>query len=89
MSLARALIEELGPDDLAELAERLAPYLPVPSADDPWLSTRDAAAYLGIPVSALHRLTAARTIPFFQEAPRARCFFKRSDLDRWRGATAS
>jgi excisionase family DNA binding protein len=84
--LARALLDDLTADDLARLAERLAPYLaPVPApADDGWLTTREAAAYLGMSVNALHKLTAARQVPFMQASEGARCYFKRSDLDTWR-----
>jgi excisionase family DNA binding protein len=85
-ALAKALLDDLEPADLAQLAERLAPYLaPAPApADDGWLTTKQAAAYLGVSVNSLHRATAERRIPFSQDAPNARCFFKRSDLDEWR-----
>jgi excisionase family DNA binding protein len=84
-ALARALLDELDPEDLAALAERLAPYLQAsaPSGDG-WLTTRQAAGHLGISVNGLHKLTAARAIPFEQSAPGAKCWFRRSDLDRWR-----
>jgi len=49
------------------------------------MTTAKAAAYLGINVNALHKLTASRSIPFEQARPRARCYFKRSELDDdWR-----
>jgi excisionase family DNA binding protein len=90
--LASALIAQLDDDALAELATRLAPFLPRPngSHEDRWLSTREAATYLGITANALHKLTAARAIPFEQEAPNAKCWFRRSELDAWRrgGRTA-
>jgi excisionase family DNA binding protein len=84
--LASALIAQLDDDALAELATRLAPFLPRlnGSDEDRWLSTREAARYLGITVNALHKLTAARAIPFEQEAPNAKCWFRRSELDAWR-----
>jgi excisionase family DNA binding protein len=84
--LGRALLDQLGPDDLEQLAERLAPFLrPAPApAEDGWLTTKQAAGYLGITANALHKLTAERSIPFSQSAPGARCFFRRSDLDEWR-----
>jgi excisionase family DNA binding protein len=87
--LARALLAELGPDDLAELAERLRPYLPAPSepATDGWLDSRRAADYLGISRDALHRLTAERAVPFHQDRPGGRLYFLRSELDESRGAT--
>ncbi len=52
-------------------------------ADDRWLDTHEAADYLGRPVSTIRKLTAARSIPFEQSTPGARCYFRRSDLDRW------
>jgi excisionase family DNA binding protein len=90
--LASALIAQLDDDALAELATKLAPFLPRRngSDEDRWLSTREAARYLGITTNALHKLTAARAIPFEQEAPNAKCWFRRSELDAWRrgGRTA-
>lgn len=84
--LARALIAELDDQALAELARRLAPHLPAPaSADDRWLDSRQAAAYLGITKNALHKLTAAKAIRFEQSAPGGKCWFRRADLDAWRG----
>jgi excisionase family DNA binding protein len=85
-NLASALLDELGPEQLAVLAERLAPYLPAPEqpAQDGWLTTKQAADYLGTTPNALHKLTAARTIPFEQDAPGGKCWFKPSDLDAWR-----
>ena len=89
-ALARALLDDLEPDDLAELARRLAPFLPAPPVEaGGWLTTAQAAEHLGISVHALHRLTAARTVPFHQDGPGARCFFRRSDLDAWRADRAS
>lgn len=85
-SLAAALVAQLDDATLAELATRLAPFLPrsEPAGDDAWLSTRDAAKYLGVSPNALHKLTAAREIPFQQDGPGARCWFRRSELDAWR-----
>jgi len=85
-AFVRALLADLDPEDLRELAERLAPFLPPPAAPTPdrWLTTREAAEYLGMSVPALHRLTAERAIPFEQDGPGAKCYFKRSELDDWR-----
>jgi excisionase family DNA binding protein len=82
-AIARALLDELEPDDLEWLAQRLAPFLPTPTADG-WLDTKATAEHLGISVHALHRLVADRRIPFTQERPGAKCYFRRSDLDAWR-----
>jgi excisionase family DNA binding protein len=86
MTLAAALLAQLDDDALAELAARLAPFLPRSGAadEDRWFSTRQAAEYLGISANALHKLTAARAIPFEQERPGAKCWFRRSELDAWR-----
>jgi excisionase family DNA binding protein len=78
---------ELSDTQLDELAERIAERLashtaPVP---DGWLTTRQAAEHLGLSVHGLHRLTAGRQIPFHQERAGARCWFRRSELDAWRG----
>ncbi len=85
--LASALLDSLGPDELDRLAELLAPRLQrltAEPAQDGWLDTATAAEYLGVSRHALHRLTAERRIPFSQDQPGARCYFRRSDLDHWR-----
>ena len=88
-AFARALMEA-GPDARAEVIDALAPVLAhigssaAASDDDGWIDARQAATYLGISLDALHRLTAARAVPCAQSGARARCFFKRSDLDAWR-----
>jgi hypothetical protein len=87
MSLARALLDELDDDDLAELAARLAPFLSrsAPARADPWLPTLEAARHLGIGRSTLQKMTAARTgPPFRQDREGGPCYFRRSDLDAWR-----
>jgi excisionase family DNA binding protein len=86
-ALTRALLADLDPEDLRDLAERLAPYLPAPTTttgDDSWLTTAQAADYLGTTPNALHKLTASRSVPFTQDAPGGRCYFRRFDLDDWR-----
>jgi hypothetical protein len=56
-----------------------------PSDPDPWITADQAAAYLGFKsVHALHKLTSADGIPFEQDAPNCKLYFKRSALDRWR-----
>jgi excisionase family DNA binding protein len=85
-ALSQALLAELDDDGLAELALKLAPYLPQPgpAEADRWMTTREAAEYLGMSVNALHKLTAARKIPFEQDTPGGKCWFLKSELDRWR-----
>jgi hypothetical protein len=90
--IAETFIRTLDDHALALLAERLRPHLgvgePLGSNDetrlDGWLNSRDAAGYLGMTLGALHKLTAAHTIPFEQDGPGCRCWFRRSELDRWR-----
>jgi excisionase family DNA binding protein len=87
-AIAHALIDALDDDALeilaAKLAPKLAQRLPAPPADDGWIDTKQAARYLGITTSSLWKLTAARAIPFAQDRPGAKCWFRKPDLDRWR-----
>ena len=53
-------------------------------AEEEWMDTKRAAEYLGISVGALHKHTAARTVPCHQDVPRGKCWFLPSELDRWR-----
>ncbi|MDQ8044533.1 MAG: helix-turn-helix domain-containing protein [Patulibacter sp.] len=74
-------------DDLAEaIAERVARLVILsPGADpDRWMTSAEAAEYLGTTVNALHKHTGARDISFSQEAPGGKLWFKRRDLDAWR-----
>lgn len=68
----------------ARVVERLREH--VAADGDGWMTTREAANYLGISVHSLHKLTAAREIPFEQNGEGARCYFKRADLDAWRAS---
>jgi excisionase family DNA binding protein len=80
------LIEALDDDACARLAERLGPYLrsvPPPPPDE-WLDATRAAEYLGVPRSTLHKLTAEGAIPFAQDGPGCKLYFKPSALDAWR-----
>src|SRR5438132_9983965 len=56
-----------GPRPSAHL-ERILESRPT-SSSDAWLDARSAASYLGLTRTALHKLTAARTIPFEQDGP--------------------
>jgi excisionase family DNA binding protein len=76
-------------DRLADLiadrvAERLLALGGGVGREAAWLTTREAAEYLGMTVNALHRLTAERRVPFSQDRPGAKCWFRRSDLDAYR-----
>jgi excisionase family DNA binding protein len=48
-----------------------------------WMNVETAAAYLDSSVERLRKLVARRQIPFVQEGPGCRVFFRRSDLDAW------
>jgi len=50
-----------------------------------WLARR-AASHVGLSLSALHKLTAARTIPFHQDGPGCKLWFHADELDAWRAA---
>lgn len=90
--LARAILDALrsDPDACAELRGLLniEPPQPAPQ-EDGWLDGARAAAYLDISRNALHKHTAARTIPFEQDRAGCKCWFKRSDLDAWRTGPAA
>ena len=78
--LARALLDALGPDDLAELAERLRPFL---TADDGWLSAKDAAVYAGCSIHALRHAVAKGELEHEQHVPGGKVYLT-LDLDRSR-----
>ena len=83
--VARALLDEFGPDELRDLAQRLAPFLPEPEHNGvpgDWLTLRQAAAYLAIGYSTAKRYAAEGTWPVKREG--RRCYVRRADLDRWR-----
>jgi hypothetical protein len=86
-ALASAVLDSLDESALRALATRLEPYLRSEGSDaqpDDWLDSKGAAAYLSLPRSALHKLTGKRAIPFEQEGPGCKLYFKRSALDAWR-----
>jgi excisionase family DNA binding protein len=83
---------QLDDDDVERIAAAVADLvierLRDPSTPDEWMTTQDASVYLGITTNALHKLTAARQIPFSQENPGGKLFFRREDLDAWRASQA-
>jgi hypothetical protein len=90
--LASSFVAALDDRALDTLAERLAPRLdprltPAAPRADEWLDARGAAAYLGLTLNALHKHTAARTIPFEQNIAGGKLWFKRDQLDAWRRGT--
>jgi len=81
-ALGRALLQELGPDDLAELARLLEPFLQPP--DDGWLSVKAAAAYAGCTIPALRHAMRTGVVRYSQGTDGGRVYLRRSELDRWR-----
>ena len=49
---------------------------------NPLLTTEEAAAYLGLKKSYLHKLMMHRTIPYYKPNNKL-CFFSKADLDHW------
>ena len=82
--LPDALVERIAQRAAELVIDRLERERPLAADADAWLDSKAAAAYLGLSRDGLHRLTAARLIPFSQAARGSRLFFKRSDLDQWR-----
>ena len=84
-AIVRALLEDLGPDDLAELADRLAPLL----ADrlgqtqgvSPWLNAEQAAEYLATSRGRLYDLVQLGRLEPRRDG--RRLLFHRADLDRY------
>jgi excisionase family DNA binding protein len=81
---------------LATLRDALPP-VEVASTVEPWpewMSAETAARYLDITVERIRKLKERGRIPYHQEGPGCRVFFKRTDLDAWmekhrRGGDAS
>jgi hypothetical protein len=51
---------------------------------DRWLDSTQAADYPALTVNALDKLCAARSVPFAQDKPGGKRYFKAADLDAWR-----
>ena len=87
--MARLLVQAIAsdPEILAEFADALAPHLQRTDAEsDRWMDTRAAAAYLGLSsANALHKLTATRQIPFEQDTPGGKCWFRKLKAGRLEG----
>ena len=47
-----------------------------------WMSVETAARYLDVPVERIRKLKDRGALPFYQEAPGCRVFFRRSELDK-------
>lgn len=78
----------VSPDFLDALAEHLAPRVAAlierDQDADHWMNSDQAADYLCMTKNALHKLTSAREIPFEQDGPGCKLWFRRQELDRWR-----
>jgi hypothetical protein len=89
LPLTAAVLDEIqrDPASAAAFAEAIRPYVHPPATapgPDEWYDTKRAAEYLSLTVNAIHKLTAARAIPFEQDGPGCKCWFKPSELDDWR-----
>lgn len=79
-----AIADSAAIETLAEiLAEKVVARLPR-EGEDRWITSKEAADYLALPISTLRKLTAAGAVPFSQDVAGGRCYFKRGELDRWR-----
>lgn len=86
-----SLVVTLDAEGLDALAERVALRVVERLAQgtggagaDAWLGTREAAEHLGIHPDTLRRAARERAIPFEQDGPGRKLYFRRSELDRWR-----
>jgi len=73
--------------DIEAIAQRVASLLDeehAAGADDRWMTATEAATHLGLSLHTLRDLITRRALPYSQERPGARLYFRASDLDRWR-----
>jgi excisionase family DNA binding protein len=87
-------IEVAVPEELLEqLARRVAELIRRDTADEaraggegaesPWMTVREAAAYLGCSRHTIYRHTAAKAIPHRKRRDGLGLLFRRDELDRW------
>lgn len=82
------VLDQTSIDRLADaVVDQIAARLPQ-QTEDGWMESQEAAVYLKVPLSTIRKWTAEGSIPFTQNGPGARCFFLRSELDRWRLSSA-
>ena len=79
----------LDPEDLERLAdlvaERIMERIDVVDATvHGWMTSAQAAEYMALTGAALDKLCATTDVPFAQDAPGGKRWFKRSALDAWR-----
>ncbi len=77
---------DISPEVVETIARRAAEIVRETAAPDQWLDAKGAAEYLAVPLSTIHKLTAARAIPFSRDTPGGKLYFKRSALDEWRSS---
>ena len=65
---------------ISQLAEEIANRLN--SFNKPFLSTDEAAAFIGVSRSTLYKLTSGQQIPHFKPTGKL-CYFSRQDLEEW------
>ncbi len=79
---------ELSDEDVERIAQRVAFLVErqrtQQKTEDPWLNIRQAADHLGMTVHALRHRVARRAVPYVQEAPNSKIYFRTSELDAWR-----
>jgi excisionase family DNA binding protein len=82
----------LDPETIDALAASIAAYvaelIPEP-AEDAWLDSREAAAYLAVSYATLKERSARGELPAYQDTPSGSLYFKRSELDDWRRSNGS
>lgn len=47
-----------------------------------YFTLKEAAAYIGLPVSSLYKMTSKKSIPFYTPTGK-KIYFKKSELDDW------
>jgi hypothetical protein len=83
--LGRALLDEIGPEDLAVLAERLAPYSGRRRRSRTDGSRRATPrSNAGCSVDALHKAMAAREVRFEQNGKGGKAWHRADWIDAWR-----
>jgi excisionase family DNA binding protein len=70
------------------VARRVAELIPDP-AEDGWMDSREAAAYLATSYPTLKERSARGELPAYQDTPGGSLYFKRSELDDWRRSNGS
>ena len=86
----RLLIQGEQVSALAALVANLLRAQPQPSGSESWpewMNVDTAARYLDCTPERVRKLVARREIPYHQEAPGCRIFFRRPELDTWMAAS--